>query len=201
MAYIDSLLADIDHENDENDDDDNDIAPTHPDSSEEDPLGNETDAEPVLSMGSRSAMSKDEWRKQCEDLFGEVDEDFQNPVVPRLGTRLPALRTSPPKRPPDMELVAWNKMGHRAKRRAARLHENGAPAVGHAELNDRLFMATPAREIPIVATGILSGAASRRLTNRLLMEYCCGENSRLCNERFNDKGCATVRLTIANDLT
>ena len=33
------------------------------------------------------------------------------------------------------------------------------------------------------------------------MEYCCGENSRLCNERFNDKGCATVRLTIANDLT
>ena len=62
-------------------------------------------------------------------------------------------------------------------------------------------MAIPVREIPIVTPAIRSGGASKRLTNRLLMEYCCRENSRLCNERFNDKGCATVRLTIANDLT
>ena len=62
-------------------------------------------------------------------------------------------------------------------------------------------MAAPAREIPIVAPAFRSGGANKRLTNRLLMEYCCGENSRLCNERFNDKGCATVRLTIVNDLT
>ena len=103
-------------------------------------------------MGPRrtlSAMSEDERRKQCEDLFGEVDEDFQNPVVPRPGARPPALRTGPPQRPPDIALrtvVAWNRMGHRAKRRAARLHEHGgAPAVGPDELNDRLFMAIPAR--------------------------------------------------------
>ena len=62
-------------------------------------------------------------------------------------------------------------------------------------------MAIPAREIPIVAPAIRSGDADKRLTNRLLMEYCCGENSRLCNDRYAAKGCATVRLTIANDLT
>ena len=52
-----SPLADINRENDGNDDDDIDIASIHPDSSEEDSLGNEKDAESVYSMGSRSAMS------------------------------------------------------------------------------------------------------------------------------------------------
>ena len=145
-------------------------------------------------------MSEDEWRKQCEDLFGEVDGDFPNPVVPRPGTRPPALRAGPPQRPADIALIAWSRMGHRAKRRAARIHEHGAPAVGPDELNGRLFMAIPAREILIVAPAVRSVGGSKRLTNRLLMEYCCGENSRLCNKRFNDKGCATVRLTIANGL-
>ena len=201
LAYIDSLLADIDRENDENDDDDNDVASIHPDSSEEASLGNETDAESVNSKCPRPAMSEDEWRKECEDFFGEIDEDFQNPIVPRPGTRPPALCNGPPQRPPDIALVAWNRMGHRAKHRAARLHEHGAPAVGHGELHDRLFMTLPAREIPVVvAPAIRSGGASKRLTNRILMKYCCGENSRLCNERSNAKGCVTVCLAITSDL-
>ena len=169
----------------------------HPDSSEEDSLGGDTDAESVHSMGSRSAMSEEEWRKECEDLFGDVDEDFDNPVPARPS----ALRAAPLQRPPDITLVAWNRMGRRARRRAVREHDGGMPAAGPDEVNDRLFMAIPAREIPIVAPAIRSGDADKRLTNRLLMEYCCGENSRLCSDRYAARGCATVRLTIANDLT
>ena len=124
LAYIHSPLADIDRESDGNDDDDNDIESIHPGSSEEGSLGNEMDAESVHSMGSRSAMSEAEWRRECEDICGEVDEDFQNPIMPRLGTKPPALRAGPPQRPPDIALIAWSKMGHRAKCRAARLHEH-----------------------------------------------------------------------------
>ena len=56
-------------------------------------------------------------------------------------------------------------------------------------------MAIPACEIPIIAQAIRSGGASKRHSNGFLMEYCRGENSRLCNERINDKGCATVCFT------
>ena len=96
LAHIHSSLADIDREND---DDDKDVASIHPGSSEEDSLGNGTDAESVHSMGSRSAMSEEEWRRECEDIFGEVDEDFQNPVMPARAPGLPpcapALRNVP----------------------------------------------------------------------------------------------------------
>ena len=70
--------------------------PFTPGSTEKDSLGNATDAESVRSMGSRFAMSEEEWRRECEDIFGEIDEDFQNPVVPRPGARPPALRTGLP---------------------------------------------------------------------------------------------------------
>ena len=60
-------------------------------------------------------------------------------------------------------------MGRRAKRRAVREHDGGMPAAGPDEVNDRLFMAIPAREIPIVAPAIRSGDAD--LSDLMLVKY------------------------------
>ena len=145
-------------------------------------------------------MSENEWRKQCEVFPGEVDEDFQIPVVSRPGTRpptLPALRNVP--------LTLCYSHGTKwGTEQSAAQH-----GFMNAELLQLVLTGStigcswppPARDIPIVAPAIRSGGTNECLTNWPLMEYCCGENSRLCNERFNDKGCATARLTIANDLT
>ena len=202
LAYIHSPRADIDRGNDGNDDDDNDIGSIHPDPSEEDPLGIEADAEYVHSMGSCSAMSEEEWRRECEDIFGEVDTDFQNPVTPLPGTRLPALRTALRSVPLTLRLsrgTTWDTERSVAQHDSTNT-ELEDTAVGLDKLKGRWFMAIPAHKIPVIAPAIRSGGANKRLTNQLLMEYSCGENPRLCKGRCNDKGCATVRLTIPNDL-
>ena len=97
-------------------------------------------------------------------------------------------------------MIAWNAMNRRQQRRAEREHLQRASNYTPDEINDRLFMALPVTEIPNVVPPVDPNARCNRLTNRMMLEYCCGPESRLGHARFADRGCAVVRLTSDIDM-
>jgi hypothetical protein len=144
------------------------------------------------STAENRKRALDAHHAELDDVFGVAssEEDIKSPTdEPASASTRAAIAC-----PANVEFHVWNAMSRRQKRRT--LRSTGA-APGPDETNDTIFMGLPAREVPLVYPKV---GGRGRLTDRVLLEYCCGPESRLGAPKYADAGCLTVRLTETEDL-
>ena len=71
---------------------------------------------------------------------------------------------------------------------------NDKGAIGDSEYKEVI-------ETAAVAASPAPGCTINKISNRRLLEFCCGPHSRLGGEKFISDGCLVIRLTIDDDMT